>query len=153
MARTPIPTWFFVVVIVRHEHRILLVQEAKHEQSWYFPAGRVEEGETLIEAAERETMEEAGIAVRVDGIVRFEHSLIQSGARVRTVMTASPLKETEPKRQPDKESLKADWFSPTAAGNLRLRGREVLWIIEYLSSGGSVSPISILAEEGSGYSA
>ena len=41
MPRDPIPTWFFAPVVVRQGDRFLLVHEAKHEQGWCVPAGRV----------------------------------------------------------------------------------------------------------------
>lgn len=61
MARDPIPTWYFVLVVVRLGHRFLVVHERKHGQLWYLPAGRVEAGETFIQAAQRETLEETGV--------------------------------------------------------------------------------------------
>ncbi|MEI8382948.1 MAG: NUDIX domain-containing protein, partial [Planctomycetota bacterium] len=57
LSREPIPTWFFVLVAVRHNNKYLLIHEAKHGQLWYFPAGRVEPGEDFIAAAKRETLE------------------------------------------------------------------------------------------------
>lgn len=41
--------------------RSLLVHEARHGGGWYLPAGRVEMGETLVDAAVRETLEESGV--------------------------------------------------------------------------------------------
>lgn len=40
-----------------------MVQEAKKEcyGSWYLPAGRMESGETIVEALQREVKEEAGL--------------------------------------------------------------------------------------------
>ncbi|MGB1017213.1 MAG: NUDIX domain-containing protein, partial [Nannocystaceae bacterium] len=61
MARQAIPTWSFVLVVVRLGHRYLVVHERKHGQHWYLPAGRVEPGETFPAAARRETLEEAGL--------------------------------------------------------------------------------------------
>src|SRR4051812_25175444 len=63
MAREPIPTWFFALVVVRKGDRFLLVQEHEHGQLWYLPAGRVEPGEGLCAAALRETLEESGVPV------------------------------------------------------------------------------------------
>lgn len=74
MAREPIPTWCFAVVVVRRGDRFLLVHERKHGQLWYLPAGRVEPGESFATAACRETLEEAGVPIRVTGLIRVEHS-------------------------------------------------------------------------------
>src|SRR5437016_11527969 len=98
MAREPIPTWFFALVVVRSGHRYLLVHENKHGQLWYLPAGRVEPGESFIEAARRETLEETGVPVVLEGILRVEHSPLRdgSGARLRVLFVARPQDDTPP---------------------------------------------------------
>lgn len=148
MARRPIPTWFFAVVIVRHHDRFLLVHERKHGQLWYFPAGRVEPGETLAEAARRETLEESGIPVALDGILRIEHSVMPDGARVRVLYTAHPTTETPPKSIPDDESLGAAWVSLDELANLPLRGDEVARVLTEVARGAPVYPLSLIAFEG-----
>jgi hypothetical protein len=70
MARDPIPTWFFAVVVVRHGNRFLLVQERKHNQLWYLPAGRAEFGESLADAALRETSRNPSQGA-ADGVLRW----------------------------------------------------------------------------------
>lgn len=51
--------------VVVQERRVLLVRRrvAEGSLSWQFPAGKVEEGESLAEAAVRETHEETGLLV------------------------------------------------------------------------------------------
>jgi 8-oxo-dGTP pyrophosphatase MutT (NUDIX family) len=150
MARTPIPTWFFVLVVVRHGdgERFLLVQERKYGQQWYFPAGRVEPGESLAAAACRETWEEAGMRVRLDGVLRIEHSLIPGGARVRVLYTAQPVDDAPPKQQPDDESLRAAWVRLEDLAHLPLRSSEVLRVLTEVSQGAPVHPLSVIAPEG-----
>ena len=149
MSREPIPTWFFVLVIVRQGNRFLLVHERKHGQLWYLPAGRVEPGETFVEAAYRETMEEAGIPVVVNGVLRIEHSPTrQGGARLRAILVASPADSTPIKSQPDEHTLGAAWVTLEDLNNLPLRGFEVRSIFEHLASGGAVFPLSLLTYEG-----
>lgn len=148
MARTAIPTWFFVLVIVRHQGRFLLVHERKHGQQWYFPAGRVEPGETLAAAAHRETWEEAGVRIELDGVLRVEHSLVPGGARVRVLYTARPVDDAPPKQQPDEESLGAAWVRLEDLARLPLRGDEVLRVLTEVSRGAPVHPLSVIAAEG-----
>ena len=148
MARDPIPTWFFVLAVVRRADRFLLVHERKHGQLWYFPAGRVEPGEDFITAAKRETLEEAGVPIEVDGIVRLEHSPSPGSTRLRLIVSARPADDTPPKSEPDEESLEADWFTTREMESLPLRGREVLRVCTYVDSGGPVLPITLLTVEG-----
>lgn len=51
--------------IIVHDGRVLMVRRrvSEGELSWQFPAGAVEAGETVGEAAVRETLEETGLSV------------------------------------------------------------------------------------------
>lgn len=149
MAREPLPTWTFALVVVRLGPRFLLVHERKHGGTWYLPAGRIEPGETIVEGAVRETLEEAGIPVVLDGVLRVEHSpQPNGGARMRVIFHAHPADDTPPKSEPDGESLEAGWFTPSQMRDLPLRGREVLRIFEDVERGAPVYPLSILRPEG-----
>lgn len=151
MAREPIPTWCFSVVLVRKGDRFLLVHERKHGQLWYVPAGRVEPGETFLEGAVRETLEEAGVLIRVTGIVRVEHSPGPTGARMRIVFTGEPTDDRPPKSVPDEESLGAAWVHLSELSRYPLRGPEVRELMEYILFGGAVYPLDVLSHEGAPY--
>jgi phosphatase NudJ len=151
MARDPIPTWFFAVVVVRRADRFLLVRERKHGQSWYLPAGRAEFGETLQAAACRETMEEAGVAITLTGVLRVEHSLILGGARIRAIFIAEPADDRPPKSEADAESLGAEWVSLDDLRNYSFRGPDVEALLRYVANGGPVYPLAVLASEGMPY--
>ncbi|MFT3692137.1 MAG: NUDIX domain-containing protein [Kofleriaceae bacterium] len=149
MARDPIPTWCFSLVVVRLGHRFLLVHEKKHGQLWYLPAGRVEPGESFAEAAIRETFEEAGIVVRLTGVVRVEHSPSDAGARMRVIFVGEPADNRPPKSVPDDESLGAAWVTLDECGSSRypLRGGEVLELFSHVQKKPS-APLSVLTVEG-----
>jgi phosphatase NudJ len=148
MARDPIPTWYFALVVVRRGDRFLLVQEAKHDQLWYLPAGRVEPGESFADAAVRETYEESGIPVRLDGVLRVEHMPREDGyARVRVLFLGSPLDDTPPKTEPDEHSLRAAWVRLKDLPRLPLRGEQVRGILEHVTLGGEVYPLSLIQPE------
>lgn len=146
-----VETWCFVLVGVRSGRRLLLVREAKHGQGWWLPAGRVEPGETFAEAALRETLEEAGVRVRLDGVVRIERSLVSGGARERVVFTAVQRDDAPPKQHADEHSLEARWFTPEQIAELALRGPEPLALARYLEAGGQVFPLSLLTTEDAPY--
>src|SRR5215210_4098526 len=111
MGREAIPTWYFVLVVVRLGQRFLLVHERKHGQRWYLPGGRVEPGESLTMAARRETLEESGIPVKIEGILRIQHTPSVEGTRVRVIFVARPQDETPTKNQPDSDTLGSAWMS------------------------------------------
>lgn len=153
MPRLPIPTYVFALVVVRLGHRFLLVHERKHGQLWYLPAGRVEPGESIVAAAHRETMEEAGVAIDLAGILRIENSVhIDGSARLRVFFLAHPRDDTPPKHEPDDETLGAAWVALDEIDRYPLRGDEVLPIFRYVADGGPVYPLSLLCPEGSPWS-
>ena len=148
MAREPIPTWFFAVAVVRLGRRFLLVEERKHGGGWYLPAGRVEPGEPLVEAARRETLEEAGIRIRITGMLRLEHGVFPDGhARVRAIFVGHPLDDTAPKAEPDEHTLRAAFMTLDEVRALHLRGGEVYDLLAAVDAGAPVYPLSVLARE------
>jgi phosphatase NudJ len=136
MPRARIPSHFFVFVVVEHASRILLVREAKHGQRWYAPAGGLEAGESIREAAIRETQEEAGILVEPTDLLRVEQQWFPPErpgeaalAWWRYVVRAHAVGDLTPKHRPDHHSLEARWVSPEALGQLPLRHREVIDLV------------------------
>lgn len=147
-SRDPIPTWFFVLVVVRHEGKYLLVQENMRDNPWYIPAGRVEPGESLVEAAEREVAEEGGMPVIVDSVIRIDHTPFAEGvSRLRVYLTARPTDVTEPKTTPDEYSRQARWFTLGEIEQLSLRGEEALLLCQYVDVGAPLYPLDVLGVE------
>ena len=63
--------------VVMREGRALLVQRGQNPfaGSWQIPGGYAEHDEPLIEAVEREVLEEAGIEATVRDVIAFRHSI------------------------------------------------------------------------------
>eukprot|EP00750_Incisomonas_marina_P027441 INCI6192.1.p1 GENE.INCI6192.1~~INCI6192.1.p1 ORF type:complete len:384 (-),score=44.16 INCI6192.1:94-1245(-) len=75
----------FAWVIVRNPYTgryLLTLEPGGLGGQFWFPAGRVDAGESLEDAAVRETMEEGGIHVRITGFVRYMMSSNTSSLRV-----------------------------------------------------------------------
>ena len=144
MSRAPIPTWYFALVVVRRGHRFLLTQEKKYGSTWSIPGGRVEPGENLVEAAVREVHEETGVPVRIDGILRVEHSPREETVRMRVLFTGTPIDDTEPKTTADDESLGAAWLTLDEIRQRKLRGAELRALLESVEAGRQVFPLDLL---------
>ena len=75
-----------VGAIVFRNNRVLLVRRAQapSQNLWAIPGGRVEIGETLQEAAEREIFEETGITIRArEPVYTFDYIERDGSARPR----------------------------------------------------------------------
>lgn len=136
-------------MIVRAENRFVLVQERKHRERWYLPAGRLEAGETFADAAVREVREEAGLEVKLTGLVRMEHAARADGTRrFRAIYCAEPVSSTELKQQPDEHTIQAVWVTPAQLACYPLRSLEVHSLVDYVASGSRVYPLDVLQPEG-----
>lgn len=150
MARAALPTWYFALVVVRRGHRFLLTQERKYDSTWSIPGGRVEPGESLADAAVREVFEETGVPIRLDGILRVEHTPGGGAARdtrVRVLFTGTPIDDTPPKTMADDESLGAAYLTLDEIRALPLRGAELRALLESVAGGRQVFPLDLLGHE------
>lgn len=147
MSRSPIPSYFFVLVVVKRGDEYLLIHEQKEAQQWYLPAGRVEPGETFAQAARRETLEEGGIPIRLLGVLRIDHTPRQHATRLRVVYLAEPATNIAPKSIADAESLEAKWVKLDDLSSYSLRGSEVQEFFSYVAQGGTIYPLSVLGSE------
>jgi phosphatase NudJ len=116
---------------------------------WWLPGGRINQGEDLIQSVKRETKEEAGIDVKITGILRFEYSPRHADARFRVIFFGEPVDENqEPKTLPDFESMAGAWVNLAQLSKIPLRGPEPTEWFNYVHCGGAIHPISILTKEG-----
>lgn len=133
MGRRRVPSSFFVFVVVECRGHVLLVRERKHGQLWYAPAGGLEPGESIVEAAVRETMEEAGIAVVPTSLLRVDQEWHPGESGLagwwRFVLRARPVGSLEPKRVADEHSLEARWVRPADIPSYPLRHAEVIDLV------------------------
>jgi ADP-ribose pyrophosphatase YjhB (NUDIX family) len=147
MARAPLPTWTFALVVVRLGSRFLMVQEKKYGATWTIPGGRVEPGEQLSVAAMREVREEAGVQVRLEGVLRVEHHPQGEGARMRVIYIASPIDDSEPKQLADAESLRAAYLTLPEIRLLPHRGHDLVPLLDSLERGRAIYPLDVIGSE------
>ena len=94
--RTFFSTVGFALLIVRnpfkdspHYGKWLALNETR-SRGWWIPGGAVDAGETFVMAAHRECQEEAGVKVKLKGVLKVDHSSHQSSASMRVIFYAEP---------------------------------------------------------------
>ena len=119
--------------------RLLLVRRCD-SGTWELPGGQVDVGETALRAAVRETMEEAGVSVRVTGIVGLftdpGHVVRSRMGTVRqqfvVVLSARPLAGSP--HGDDHETSEAAWVEVADLPELAIESPVNGWIASALSA-------------------
>jgi ADP-ribose pyrophosphatase YjhB (NUDIX family) len=140
-----IPTVFVALTVVRHAGRYLLVEE--HTGLWSIPGGRADAGELLAEAAKRECLEESGVAIELEALIRIEQTPLTEGARVRAFYLARPIDAITPKSIADEHTLRAAWFTPAELAQLSIRYRGYARAIAHVEAGARLLPLDALVTE------
>ena len=143
-------TWYphaTVATVVEKNGRFLMVEEQADDGVVFNqPAGHLEAGESLIEAAERETLEETGWEVRVVDFLGLYHytSPANQVCYIRSCFIAAAVRRHE-SWQLDAEIVQAHWltFEEIRRLGVRLRSPVVLQVVkDYLK--GTTYPISLI---------
>ncbi|MBB3101654.1 NUDIX hydrolase [Azomonas macrocytogenes] len=128
-----------VATVVESEGRFLLVEECEEGRLVLNqPAGHLEQGETLIEAAKRETLEETGWSVEIQGIVGIAlYTAPANGITYyRTTFYGQAIAH-DPARALDEGITQALWLAPDEIRHesARLRSHMVIGVIEQYLAG------------------
>ena len=101
-------------VICRHEGEILFVR--KRNAKWNLPGGRVEQGETPLQAARREMAEETGLTFDQLSYV----SEYQDGKAVHFLFEAQRAEHQKPRAANEIDDCR--WFNAKQLGKRNVRG-------------------------------
>ena len=108
--------------------QVLMMQEAKSSCAgqWYLPAGRMEAGEDISEAARREVLEETGLEIDLSTLLMVESA---AGSWYRFVVTGNVTGgKLKTPSDADSESLQAKWIGDLT--DFPLRAPDVIPLIE-----------------------
>jgi len=81
----------FALVVCRNKYGKWLCVKESRNRGWWIPGGKVDHKEEFIEAAIRETKEEAGIDIEIKGVLRVEQNFQGENARIRVIFYAEPI--------------------------------------------------------------
>lgn len=109
----PVPA---VLAIVARQGRVLLVRRANPPDQglWGFPGGRVEPGETVAAAAERELAEETAVTGRAGDVLGLIDAIGHDAAGVLAhhfVLVAVACRWVSGSPLAGDDALEADWFT------------------------------------------
>lgn len=129
-----------VATVIEDNGRFLFVEEKADDGRLVFnqPAGHLERGESLLDAALRETLEETGWTVELQGVVGI--GLYTAPANdttyCRTTFFGRPLRH-DPQRALDTGIVRAVWLTAAeiAAQHERLRSPMVARVLEQYRDG------------------
>ncbi len=142
---------FTVAIFVVDQGKVLLVHHRRLGR-WLPIGGHIELDEDPEAAALRETLEESGVRVALDGVLRLEVTPGPTQNRIRVFFLAHPIDDAPPLCAPNEHSLEAGWFTLGEVERLPLRGQEVFEILSAVERGAPVHPLSLLQLEGARWS-
>lgn len=120
--------YIVAAVLFNDKNEVLMMQEAKSSCAgqWYLPAGRMEPGEDVAEAAKREVLEETGLEFDLSTLFLVESA---AGSWYRFVVTGTVTGgRLKTPADADSESLQAMWIGDLS--DFSLRAGDVLPLIE-----------------------
>jgi len=120
--------YIVAAVLFNENNEVLMMQEAKSSCAgqWYLPAGRMEAGEDVSEAAKREVLEETGLEFELTTLFLVESA---AGSWYRFVVTGTVTGgRLKTPADADSESLQAKWIGDLT--DFPLRAGDVLPLIE-----------------------
>ncbi len=118
-----------VAAIIRRQNRVLLARRPDHKRHgglWEFPGGKIDEGETDVDAVTRELLEEFGVETVSVGKVVYECRDPGSPFLVR-FLDVGIRGRPEPTEHTD-----IDWFEPESLPTVRLAPCDARFVSEYL---------------------
>lgn len=138
-----------VATIVENEGKYLLVHEAPEGQDVYNqPAGHLDEGESLVAAAERETLEETGHEVKVTDYLGMYRYIAPNGITYMRHGFVADVVKHHPDHCLDKGIIEAVWmtYEEVCRNNDQMRSPMVKQLIDDYRSNKRY-PLAVIHED------
>lgn len=143
-----------VAAVVRRDDEFLMVRERIGTSEVYNqPAGHLELGESLLDAAVRETLEETAWQIELTGLLGLRQYYAQANGvtYIRVSFTAKPVQQF-PQRRLDKGILGAHWLKAEQIKNLSSLRSPLVWLDVAQALAGEVYPVTLVKTVSTGKS-
>jgi ADP-ribose pyrophosphatase YjhB (NUDIX family) len=100
------------VVVFDSDGRVLFVKQNYGRRRYALPGGMVEDGESPLDTAAREAMEETGLVVEISHLIAMYDVLLETGARHVNFSFAADVVSGVPEVQDPAEISEVAWFDP-----------------------------------------
>ena len=134
--------------IIEQEGKYLLIQEAREDirGKWNLPAGRLDPGETVSEAAKREIYEKCGFRVELTGVCQIGSWKLVDNIAIGIIFSTK-IVGGEINFNPD-EILDAKWFTYDEILAMKSELRSADFLIDAVNNlrNRKVAPIDIVME-------
>lgn len=119
MSQLPFPIIGVSAVVFDAHERVLLVCRAKPPAlgKWHLPGGRLERGESLVEACQREVREETGLEIEVGPVMAVVERRLEGYHYVIVDFLAHLIDTREREPEAGDDVSEAAWVSPESFGN------------------------------------
>ena len=131
-------------VVVVHDDKLLLIQEKQPKvyKQWWLPAGKLDEGETLMKGAVREAKEETGYDVKLKSVL----TIVRPKNRPLFAIFEAEIISGDIKIDPD-EILDVKWMPLDEVMNLDIREPGIMKVVLNRIKSKENYPLTILKEE------
>jgi ADP-ribose pyrophosphatase len=136
-----------VGALVLNKGRVLLVKrgEAPAKGLWALPGGKIELGETMAQAVEREILEETGLIIRADHIIHIFDNIVHNNNGdiqfhyIIIDFLAHPL-NPKAKLTPGDDAADVRWVAMDELGNLSVTETTLNLIQQVMKSKAQANP-------------
>lgn len=124
--------------IVIKDEKVLLVSSKYHDEEFYlFPGGGMEFGETIEEAAVRETFEETGVKVKIKDLFHVNEYIYAEDWNKRSVsmfFIAELIEISEPTTNDDGKIKEIKWIKLSELDNYDIKPKRIVDLLKLSSN-------------------
>lgn len=124
-------------IVIKDEKVLLVSSKYKDEEFYLFPGGGMEFGETIEEAAVRETFEETGVKVKIKDLFHVNEYIYSEDWNKRSVsmfFIADVVEILEPTTDDEEKIKEVKWIKLSELDNYDIKPKRIVEMIKSFSN-------------------